>query len=190
MDELVFYEKRANGIFGAVATTPFILAGLAMVVAGFIIAAGDTKNASGGFVFVIIGMLPVVLFGYFFVLSVRTIRAPRRLRLTAAGFDLSRHSFAWTDVEDFHSVRTGGDSPTWWVKVLWAPSARQHPAVRRSARLEKLGQSTAPTFIQIGQFDTGATPLQEILREWLQRYRIREQHRAQYDPGSNRPMDG
>ncbi|MEV3905441.1 hypothetical protein AB0K11_24245 [Mycobacterium sp. NPDC050551] len=166
MDELVFYVKRANGIVGVVATTPFILAGSAMVVAGFVIAAGAPGNVDDGYTFAIIGVLGMAPFCFFFVQSVRTIRSPGRLRLTDQGFDVYKHSFSWTDVEDFHTARTGGDSPTDYVKVVWAPGVEQHPAVRRSARLEKLGQKAAPTYIQFGQFDTGGVPLQEILRRW------------------------
>lgn len=163
MDELVIPVNRANGVFGMVATTPFLLAGLAMVVGGFITASG---GEDGGYVAALVGVLATLVFGYAWVRSLRTVRAPGRIRLTPDGFELYQHSFAWTDVEDFQTVRIGGDSPVTFVKVLWAPSAKQHPAIRRSAKLEKFGQSTAPSYLQVDVFDTGGPPLQEILRRW------------------------
>jgi hypothetical protein len=190
VDELAFYVKRANGIFGAIATTPFILAGLGMVVAGFVIAAGDTKDANGGYVLVI----TVVLFVGF------AVGGPVLAHLKTAHHSLWEwigSVAVWLLLTAFFAaggyylvrelrqpgliLHAGGfefEKQTWaWIDIedIRPADGSEGGGLRTVFRPDRpLPAAPAELPFQPYAFATEGRPVDAILREWLQRYRTRD----------------
>lgn len=185
-DELVFYVKRADGIFGAVATTPFILGALAMVVAGIVASAGDTEFlgfAIGGPVLALLETEHHSLWGWiagiaiwllctaFFAAGVygliEDLRKPG-LILHANGFEFEKQP--WADIEDIRPAQGGADgNAPLGLRAVFRPDRPLPPA-------------PAALPFQARSFQTGGPPIDEFLREWLQRYRIGGRDAIEDDP--------
>ena len=97
---------RGNRILGTVLITPFVLGGLAAVIVGITFIGGEGKDLDFGYVLVASGGIMMLIFGAALVSYRCSLQSPG-LRLTTEGFDLPKHSFAWSDVDDFQFVHGG-----------------------------------------------------------------------------------
>jgi len=164
VDELVIPAGRGHRVLGTVLITPFVVGGLAAVIVGITFIGGEGEDHDFGYVLVASGGIMMLVFGAALVFNLRSPRSPG-LRLTTEGFDLPKHSFAWSDVEDFQFVH-GGEGMGDHLRVVYTNGAEQRRPVRRSAVLDRLGQYTAPLYIRLADFDTDGQPLQDIMRRW------------------------
>ena len=158
---------RGHRVLGTVLITPFVVGGLAAVIVGITFIGGEGKDHDFGYVLVASGGIMMLVFGAALVSNLRSLRSPG-LRLTTEGFDLPKHSFAWSDVEDFQFVH-GGEGMGDHLRVVYTNGAEQRRPVRRSAVLDRLGQYTAPLYIRTGRLRHGrSTPPghHASLEEW------------------------
>ena len=115
-------------------------------------------------------MLFVVGAGMLAYNDLRSLRS-RRLRLDGTGFELGAERWAWNDLSAVERVEQwDGEDRVIRISVRYRPGC-------------SAGATSSVTPINPLDFDTGGRPLEDILRDWLQRCGTRQHDAAEDEPG-------
>ena len=119
---------------------------------------------------IVFNLLFVVGAGMLAYNDLRSLRS-RRLRLDSTGFELGTDRWAWNDLSAVERVEQwDGEDRIIRISVRYRPGCAA-------------GATSGVTPINPPDFDTGGRPLEDILREWLQRYGTRQQDTLENEPG-------
>lgn len=112
----------------------------------------------------------VGVFSYFFGARLRNLLQSPGLHITSVGFDYGRYTWAWADIDGFATAHPliGGPS----VRVIYKHGTEPTIRAKVSCALARKGFSTGslPTFLPL-LFETGPRSLEEVMLDWLARYR-------------------
>lgn len=162
MDELVIPVGRTAALLRAVGCACFAAMGLALMVGGVVVA----SDAGGAVLMSALGGLTAAMFGYVLIQQLGTLRGGG-LRLTAEAMEFDKHRIAWSDVTELRRIGLNGSH----IMVDFRAGSESARAARTSVLLGKCGFYTAPAYIPARTFDSGDTPLLDILRRcWLGLY--------------------
>jgi hypothetical protein len=158
--------ERVAPVIGTVAAFVILAVGLPWMLL-------DTDDPELGAV-IFMGALWLLLtaatgFGIF--LSVRALRSPG-LRLHEGGFEFGEMSWGWADIYGFETclVRADNGSRTTRLQLIVRPSSSISPELPFQPR----------------DFSTSGDRLEDILRDWFQRYGFRDQRAIQDAPEVDR----
>jgi hypothetical protein len=163
MDELVIPAARGDAVFRVAVTGCFVMIGLSVAVGG-VVAATANGGSAGGYLLMAIGILVTAVLGVPLAQTIGSLTGP--LRLTSNGFEINKHTYAWSDIEGFDAVGGTETGTVSHLRLRCRADTKQSRALRASSALGRLGYYTAPAYIPAGAFDTGGVPLLDILRSW------------------------
>ncbi len=115
-------------------------------------------------------MLFVIGAGMMAYNDLRSLRS-RRLRLDSTGFELGADRWAWKDLSAIDRLeRWDGEDRIVRISLRFRPGCSE-------------GATSSVTPINPPDFDTGGRPLEDIMRDWLQRYGTHQQEPLEEEPG-------
>jgi hypothetical protein len=161
-------RKRRDTIGGLVFTVPLFLG---FAIGGPVLALLETEHHSfwGWIAGIAIWLLCTAFFAAGVYGLIEDLRKPG-LILHANGFEFEKQAWAWADIEDIRPAQGGADgNAPLGLRAVFRPDRPLPPA-------------PADLPFQARSFQTGGPPIDEVLREWLQRYRIDGRDAIEDDP--------